>query len=113
MLLFQADLSGSWMKNVLLSYCENEDITMGQLANRIGMSQAQLYLINNDPRYNVRAETINKIYLATGLRPFEYLDFDCFKQEIIQREVVVTREVEKEYVDTDLEGMLDKKLEED
>ena len=73
------------MNRKLEKYCEEQKITMIELAEITGVSRAQLFLINKDPMYNVTITTIQKIYIGTksefgtGLRASEYLDYECLK----------------------------------
>ena len=71
------------MKNEIINYCSEQGITMEQLSKMTKTSVSQLYLINKNPKYDVKIETINKIYVGTknklgeGLTASEYLDFEC------------------------------------
>lgn len=71
---------------LLRKYCRQRKITMAILAEITGASEVTLYEIDNDPKANVRVETINKIYLGTkkiygeALMPQDYLNQDFLKQ---------------------------------
>ena len=69
----------------LHDYCAKKKITIKELAGIVGIAYPHLYLIANNPKYNVRIETIRSIYNGTkkkygkGLMGKDYLNFECFK----------------------------------
>ncbi len=69
-------------KGGISRYCEKHKTKLVNLAEYIGISFSQLYLIDRNPLYPVKIITIQKIYERTklkykeGLRPQEYLDFE-------------------------------------
>ena len=73
-------------KDKILNYCRENGISLDELAKITDVSVPQLYLINNNPLYNVKVVTINKIYNGTkekfgiGLSAYQYLDHECFKK---------------------------------
>lgn len=74
------------MKNAILNYCKERNITIEELSNIVNISVAQLYLINKNSHYNVTIVTINKIWDGTekkfgkGLAAHQYLNFKSYEK---------------------------------
>jgi len=73
------------MEQRLKKYCDKNNTTMLKLAYYTDVSLPQLYIINSGKTYPTKITTLEKIYQGTkkhlgrGLRPSEYLDFECLK----------------------------------
>lgn len=94
-------------ENCLKKYCQEQGITMEELSKITTVSVPQLYLIDKFPKYNVKIDTINRIYAGTekkfgaGLPAYQYLDFSCLrKAKYEDDEDIRLREEEKDKIRT-------------
>lgn len=74
-------------KGGISRYCKKHKIKVVDLADIVGVTFGQLYLIDKDPLYPVKIMTLQKIYTNTklkfkdGLRPQDYLDFEILHKK--------------------------------
>ena len=66
----------------LKNACKKRGITLEELHKRSGINLSYIQKISHDPYTNVSIKMIERIYKATGVTPFEYLEIE---QELFKK----------------------------